>query len=495
MKSKYTLLIIFALLACFSSQGQEKQMKLSLDDVIELASQQSLDAFRNKNMFRASYWEYRYYKADRLPSLSLDATPVDFNHSRNREYNSQTKEEEYVQREYFSSDFGLSLNQNIALTGGSLFLRSELGMVKNLSGDESNSYQSTPISIGYQQELNGYNKLRWQARIEPLKYEKAKKVFIESREELAMKATQRFFSLVSAEINLSIAKNNKASADTLYKIGKGRFQIGTVTQDELLNLQLSQLRSEQALNSTKLELLRSQADLNSFLGLDKDTEISCIVPSEIPELEVKAGTAISQALENNPEILDQKQQLLEEDQRVAEAKAETGLNTSIYAMYGLDQSSDELGDVYDNPDKSQRFQLGVNIPIIDWGRRKGRYQMAEYSREVVKATVRQARIDFEQEIAQTVMEFNLQGSQVRNAALADTVAQQGFEVTFQRFLIGKVDVINLNQARNDLEQARKDYVLALNAYWRYYYTIRRLTLYDFAAESPLSEEYEKILEN
>ena len=466
-----------------------------MDDVIELASQQSLDAFRNKNMFRASYWEYRYYKADRLPSLSLDATPVDFNHYRNREYNSQTKEEEYVQREYFSSDFGLSLNQNIALTGGSLFLRSELGMVKNLSGDESNSYQSTPISIGYQQELNGYNKLRWQARIEPLKYEKAKKVFIESRESLAIKATQRFFSLVSAEINLSIAKNNKASADTLYKIGKGRFQIGTVTQDELLNLQLSQLRSEQALNSTKLELLRSQADLNSFLGLEKGTEISCIVPSEIPELEVKAGIAISQALENNPEILDQKQQLLEEDQRVAEAKAETGLNTSIYAMYGLDQSSDEFGDVYDNPDKSQRFQLGVNIPIIDWGRRKGRYQMAEYSREVVKATVRQARIDFEQEIAQTVMEFNLQGSQVRNAALADTVAQQGFEVTFQRFLIGKVDVINLNQARNDLEQARKDYVLALNAYWRYYYTIRRLTLYDFAAESALSEEYEKILEN
>ncbi|HKJ44025.1 MAG TPA: TolC family protein [Sunxiuqinia sp.] len=495
MKSKYTLLFIVAIISFLPAIGQEHDLKLTLDDVIDLASKQSLDAFRNKNMYRASYWEYRYYKADRLPTLSLNATPLDFNRYRNREYNFQTNEEEYVQREYFNSDFGLSLSQNIALTGGQLFLRSDLGMVKNLNGDKSNSYQSTPISIGYQQDLNGYNALKWKARIEPLKYDKAKKVFIESRETLSMKATQRFFDLVAAEINLSIAENNKASADTLYKIGKGRFQVGTITQDELLNLQLSQLRAEQAMNKAHLGLLRAQADLDSFLGLDKNTKITCVIPKEIPTLEVEAGEAIDEATNNNQEILNEKQQLLQQDRQVAQAKAETGLNTSIFASYGLDQSSDEFKKVYDNPDRSQRFRLGVNIPIVDWGRRKGRYQMAEYSREVAKATVRQDRIDFEQNVAQTVMEFNLQGSQVQNAALADTVAQQGYDVAFQRFLIGKVDVINLNQARNDLEQARKDYISALNTYWRYYYTIRRLTLYDFESDSTLSAEYDKLLEN
>lgn len=494
MKTKYFIVTVLLVWAGVKVQAQE-QLKLSLSDVIELASQQSLDAFRNKNMFRASYWEYRYFKADRLPSLTLDATPLDFNRYRNREYNFQTNEEEYVQREYLNSDFGLSLNQNVALTGGRLFLRSELGMVKNLSGDKKNSYQSTPISIGYQQNLNGYNELKWKAKIEPLKYEKAKKVFIESREELAMKATQNFFSLVAAEINLSIAENNKASADTLYTIGKGRFQVGTVTQDELLNLQLKQLQADQSLNSARMELVRAQTQLNSFLGLEKEVKISCIVPKEIPELEIKAGEAIAIALENSPEILDQQQRLLAEDQRVDEAKSETGLNTSIYALYGLDQASAEFEDVYTDPDQRQRFRLGVNIPIVDWGRRKGRYQMAEYNREVVKASVRQARIDFEQNVAQTVMEFNLQSDQVRNASLADTVAQKGFEVAFQRFLIGKLNVINFNQARNDLETARRDYVTALNAYWRYYYSVRRLTLFDFAEDMPLTEQYDQILEN
>ena len=121
--------------------------------------------------------------------------------------------------------------------------------------------------------------------------------------------------------------------------------------------------------------------------------------------------------------------------------------------------------------------------------------MAESNREVARAQVKQDRIDFEQDVYQTVMEFNLQAEQVRNAALADTVAQRGYEVTFQRFLIGKRDVINLNQARNDLENARKSYVSALNTYWRYYYTIRQLTLFDFSKDESLSEEYEKILQN
>ena len=83
---------------------------------------------------------------------------------------------------------------------------------------------------------------------------------------------------------------------------------------------------------------------------------------------------------NNPFSLEQQQQLLEENETVARAKAEAGFNTNIYAIYGLDQSSNQFSEVYKNPDNSQRFRLGVSIPIVDWGRRKGRYQMAQYNR-------------------------------------------------------------------------------------------------------------------
>ena len=120
--------------------------------------------------------------------------------------------------------------------------------------------------------------------------------------------------------------------------------------------------------------------------------------------------------------------------------------------------------------------------------------MAESNREVAKARIKQERIDFEQQVYQDIIEFNLQSEQVTNAALADTVAQKGYEVTLQRFLIGKVDVLKLNTARNDLETARSRYVEELRKYWNYYYRIRMWTLFDFVKGETLSAEYDKILQ-
>jgi outer membrane protein TolC len=495
MKLTTTLLLVIFAGFFGGAQAQSDRYDLSLDEVIRIAGQKSLDAFRYKNMYLASYWENRSYKADKLPSLTLSATPLDFNHYRKREYNFQTNEDQYVLRNYFNSDMSLQLSQNIGLTGGSLFLSSDLGMVKNLGGDAITSYQATPISIGYQQSLNGYNALRWESRIEPLIFEKAKKTFIQDQENLAIRSTSMFFDLVDAQIQLKIAENNRANADTVYKIGKGRFQVGTITQDQLLTLELGQLNAHQALSKAKLEVQRAQSGLNSYLMLDKQTQINCVVPSQIPALQIDAAEALDLSLKNNPDILDQKQQMLQQDQAVAQAKSQSGLNTTLFALYGLNQSSEAFKQVYNQPDQSQRVQIGVTIPIIDWGRRKGRLMMAESNREVVSARVRQARIDFEQNIFQSVMEFNLQAEQVKNAAKADTVAQKGYEIAFQRFLIGKVDVTDLNIARTSLESARKAYINEVKTYWSYYFRLRMLTLYDFVKREQLTAEYDKIIQN
>jgi len=492
MKTIFLLLIITCSFS-FLATSQEKII-LSLDDVIQIASSQSIDAFRNKNMYLASYWEFRFYQAERLPGISLSTTPVDYNRFLKKEYNFETNEDEYRLREYVNSDIGLAATQNVGFSGGQLFLRSEIAMIKNLAGEQNTSYSATPFSIGFSQELNGYNELKWKSKIEPLKFEKAKKEFIQDIEDLRIKSTMQFFQLITAQIQKGIAATNYANADTLYKIGKGRFQVGTVTQDELLKMELSLLNAEQALSMAQLEEKRAQANLNSFLGMEKTVEIECIIPSEIPELQIDPDIALTQAVQNNPEMINHQQQKLQQDQNVKRTKSETGLNTSLFAMYGRSKSSEEFTDVYGQPDKSQRFNVGINVPIVDWGRTKGRVSMAESNREVALATIKQERIDFEMDIFQSVMEFNLQGSQVKNAAKADTVAQLGYDVTFQRFLIGKINVINLNIASTDQENARIAYLNRLRDYWTRYFRLRSLTLFDFETNTPLMVNYDEILE-
>ncbi len=492
---KHVLLSIVILTLLIQTATAQDKKILTLFDVIETASAQSLDAFRNENMYLASYWEFRYFKAERLPTLSLQATAIDYNRSMQKVYNYDENRDEYKPREDLNSDLALLINQNVGLTGGQIFARSELNLSQKLGNDKISSYSSTPFSVGYSQPINGYNRLRWTAKIEPLKFEKAKRNFIQSKEELAIKANRLFFDLVDAQIEVNISLTNLSNADTLYQIGQGRFQVGTVTQDELLNLELNYMNSKLALTRANLGLERARAQLNSFLGFNKDTKIECLIPVELPDIQINASNAVDLALTNNPEMLNQQQRLLEEDRKVNQAKSENGVSGDLYALYGLNQNSEIFSEVYQDPLDRQRLRIGVDIPILDWGRRKGQLAMAKSNREVVRISVNQEKMDFEQEVIMNVMEFNLQPEQVLNTAKADTIAQLGYDVTQQRFLIGKVDVTKLNLARTDQEKARRAYIQALRSYWDYYFSIRQLTLYDFIDNITLSEDFDRILEN
>ena len=488
----YQLALLFWFLPSIYIAGQNKdtvRLSLTLDDAIELAHQQSLSSFRSKNMYLAKYWEFRSYKAGRLPLLSLSATPLDYDRS---VYLNENRV--FTERASFTSSGTLSLQQNLVLTGGVFDITSDLRRVQSLDNDVT-EFASTPVSIGFRQSLNGYNRFRWQSRIEPLKFEQAKKEYLQSLESLSIQAVNNFFGVVSAEINIEIAKTNYSNADTLYRIGRGRFEIGTVTQDELLDLELGLLNAELAKSRASIDLRQSYASLNSFLGLPDNVQIKCVAPAQVPLFKIEAGKALSMAMDNNPDVIDFKRRLLVAREDVAKARSESGLSAGLRGNLGINRRAGELPMAYESPfGEQQQISVTVSAPIIDWGLRKGKIQMARSNHEVIEATIKQSKIDFEQEVLINILDFNLQEIQVGIAAKADTIAQMGFEVTKQRFMIDKVDVIRLNSARNSLDSAKRGYIAALRRFWVSYYGVRELTLYDFLNDKPLMEDLDQLLQ-
>jgi len=494
MKKYLVLVLCISILPVITGKSQVV-LDLTLEQAIELAHRQSLFSFRAKNMYLASYWEFRSFKANRLPSLNLSTTPVDFSQRVIPDYTG----EEFKEVNVFSSSGTLGIRQNFTLTGGVFDISSKLQRIDNMNQtdlDKKISFASTPISVGFRQSLNGYNSFRWQARTEPLKFEMAKKTYLQSLQSIAVQAIMYFFNAIDAEIEKQIAEKNYANADTLHRIGSGRFNIGTVTQDELLDLELGLLNAEMSLARSQIGLREAKTSLNSFLGLPEDIVIRCIVPTEIPDLKINVNDALNMALENNPTMLNYELSLLNAGESVARTRANTGLDASIRASAGLNRQGKTFSDVYQTPfGNDQVVSVSLNIPIMDWGYRKGQIQMAKSNQEVTEIQVAQNRIDFEQNIINEVLKFNLQEKQVAIASKADTIAQLGFNVTMQRFMIDKVDVIRLNSARTSLDSAKRAYYAALRNYWSSFYTIRQLTLYDFLNKKTLIEELDELLQS
>jgi outer membrane protein TolC len=284
------------------------------------------------------------------------------------------------------------------------------------------------------------------------------------------------------------------NADTLFQIAKGRYNLGTIAEDELLQMELSYLNAGTAINESEINLRDREIRLRSFLGFNQNVRLELIIPNEIPTLQVEVSEVLRLAEENNPDLIALDRQLVEAQSSVAQAKAEKGLNANLTASYGLRDQDPEFNLAYDKPNKQQSIRVGFTLPILDWGLGRGRYKMAKSSQELTQVQVEQSRIDFEQNLLLDVQQFNLQDDQVKIAAKSDTVAAKMFEVTKQRFLIGKIDVLELNNADSKKDQNKRSYIQALNNYWNYFYNIRALTLYDFINKKPLETDYEKLVE-
>jgi outer membrane protein TolC len=487
-----SLIILFASVLTVPAMPQEIK-RLTLDEVISLAAEQSPNALIAKHRFRASYWQYRTFVADYRPILSLSGNLPDYSTAYSRVWNSVSQQWEYASTNVLQTSGSLSLAQNIGFTGGSISLYSDMTYEKNFE-TEGERYITSPLNIRLTQPLFRYNELRWQKKIEPLKYEEARKTYLRDVENVHMMAVQYFFNLALAQINREIAETNMQNADTLYQIAKGRYNLGTIAEDELLQMELSYLNAGTAINESEMNLRDRELKLRSFLGFNQSVRLELLIPNEVPELQVEVSEVLKLAEQNNPELIALERQLVEAQSSVAQARAEKGLNANLTASYGLRDQDPVLDLAYQQPNQQQTIRVGFSLPILDWGQGRGRYKMAKSSEELTRVQVEQSRSDFEQSLLLDVQQFNMQDDQVKIAAKSDTVAAKMFEVTKQRFLIGKIDVLELNNADTKKDQNKRNYIQALNNYWTYYYNMRALTLFDFITRKPLETDYEKLVE-
>jgi outer membrane protein TolC len=493
MKKLPLFFIIAVLLFSADRINAQEIKKLTLSEVIKLAEEQSPNALIARNRFRSSYWQYRTFIAEYRPGLTLSGTTPNYGNSYNRVYNSQTQSYEYVQTENFQTLGSLALAQNIGFTGGSIALQSDLTYEHDYTKNVE-QFVSVPTSIRLVQPIFRYNELKWQKKTEPLRYNAAKKAFLANIENVHQMAVMNFFSLALAQINKQIAEMNYSNADTLYRIAKGRYTLGTIAEDELLQMQLSWLNTETSRKEAAMNLRDRQIRLASFLGFNQGVTIELILPTEIPNLQVNSQEVFDLAMANNPEILNQQLTVLLAQSSVAQAKAERGLNANIIANFGLQGKDQDIRVAYDQLSRNQGIRVNFTLPILDWGLGKGKYRMAKSSLELAQVQSEQAIVDFQQNLYLDVEQFNLQAEQVAIAAKSDTVAMKRYEVTKQRFLIGKIAVLDLNDADARKDQNKRAFVQSLQNYWNYYYNMRALTLFDFINRKPIETDYEKLLE-
>lgn len=476
MNNLYKAFIVFICVTGFVHTAFSQQ-QFSMERILEITRNQSPLSKQAETRKENRYWQYRLYKSNYNPQLKLSGNVPGYN----RDYFQNITDSGKVvfqTRKRTDALVNLGLEQPIFFTGGLLIVNTNLNRVDDYTYDYT-SWNGTPVNVELRQPIFAFNKLRWDKKTEPLRYEESKRGYVEEMESVYEITVTRFFTVLDAQINLQLAESNLANNDTIYKIEQGRYNIGTTTKDKLLQAELQLLQSRQDVTSARINLQNSKLALITYIGLKDFDNYELTLPQEIPVMNLNVETALKYARENRADFVAFERRKMEADREVAEARGQR-FQVDLSASYGFNNSGSVYEDVYNDPYSQQRVNVGFIIPVLDWGRNRARMRTAMANQKLNDFIIAQDEVTFEQEIVTQVAQFEVLLSQIEITKKSDEIAQERYLVSQNRYLVGKIDITNLNIALKEKDNAKRSYVTALRDFWTAFFVLRRLTLFDFS---------------
>jgi outer membrane protein TolC len=463
---------------------QQDTVKLSLKQVVELAKNNSIAAKQAIAVKETQYWQWRTFKSNYQPQLSLSGILPGYS----KTYKQVVQPNGSILFQPVHNDnssLTIDFSQSITATGGTIYGTTEMTRFNDFDR-KSILYSGVPYALGYSQPVLQYNGLKWDKKIEPLKYKESQQAFIESQEDIAIKVEGYFFDLLLSQVNLRIAETNLKNTQNIMSVAEVKFDLGKISKNEILQLQLELLNSHKAVGVAKRNIEIANLTLRSYMGYESNAIISLIVPDDIGNIEVKADKILEEAFANRSDAIAFARRLAEAKREVAKAKGQNGLIANLTANLGYSNSARNISDVYRSPQNQQLLQLQFAVPILDWGRSKSRTKTTLANQQFIEYAVEQDKQIFRQQIITQVTLFNMLKEQIASNAQADSIAGEKYRIARERYLLGDLSITDLSIAFQENDRAKRDFINALRDFWGAYYQLRYLSLYDLEKKQKIT---------
>src|SRR5690606_1018236 len=211
------------------------------------------------------------------------------------------------------------------------------------------------------------------------------------------------------------------------------------------------------LKNSEIELQRATFSLSNYLNIGKGERLTVVLPERPKSIDIPVEQALLLATENNPDYVGHRQEILEAEREVERTSREATFQARFSASAGFNQVDPTFAGAYRSPLQQNLVSVGLTIPILDWGVRKGKVNMARNNLNVTRISTQQREQSLEQDIIVTVSDFGVQQDMVNSAEEALELAVAAFQATKQRFMIGKSDINSLTLSLNRQKEAQKNY--------------------------------------
>jgi outer membrane protein TolC len=458
---------------------------LTLDAAIAMAQQRGPSARSAERSREAARYRDRAYNARLLPQLSLTGDAPSYSRAiiPVLQPDDNTRFAAQQQRQ---SSLGLQVGQRLPFTGGDLFIQSGVTNINILGQQDTRLWRTNPVQLGIRQPIVRLNALAWDNREQDIRIDAAEQQYPEAREGIAQQTASLSFDLFAARTALANAQANADVNDTLLTLNRGRYEVGRIGENDLLQSELQVLRARNALDAARLAEQRAEAALRLQLGLPSNALVALSVTNAVPVVVVDTTVAVAQALRNGGRCATP----------TCTCCSSVGWRRRGAIRAAGPRSPPASGTARPRRRSTTRTGRRCRASSSRWVWRcrwcsGGRARRRSRPRGPIRTGWRRMcaclREQWVQDARFAALELEEASRLLVTAAKADTVGAKRFEVARNRYSIGRIDISNLYIAQTEKDQALEAYVRALRGYWDAYYRVRRLTLYDFEAGKRIRE--------
>ena len=317
-------------------------------------------------------------------------------------------------------------------------------------GDTSSALQGLMIAASW--ELDLWGRLRYARNAAQQDYASARADFEFARQSLAAATARAWFTATQLSLQARIASDMARASDTLANLAGDRERVGVGSDTETAVARATALGLETS--AQQLELARSQAvrALEILIGRYPAAELSARAePVALPE-PVAAGMPL-QMLERRPDVIAAERRVAAAFDRIGEAKAARLPQLTLSLNFGAFESEIlQLQEDYENPSGGLGGRLLA--PLYTGGKLNAQVEIRTLQQREAISNYAGIALRAIGEVENALAASTSLDSQVR--LLSQVVNQQtrAFDLTQDRFRVGRADQRAVEQQRLSLQQAQ-----------------------------------------
>lgn len=458
-----------------SLKGQYASPVISLQELQELAGQQSPEVNIARSQWQISAYHKKIAQAALKPEIGLTSSLPGI--TRQIEYLVlDDGTQDFITRSQSFSTANLYVSQAIPITGGKVTMSSGVFHIRNFGQNNTDLWQSTPLLLQVEQPLFQPNQYRWDIRLADQQMQVGYTQYFFAQQQAILTATEQYFDALLAQVTSENAALNQLNNDSILQITRQRYALGKVSESSLLQSQQRLLEAENQFQKASIQLQQAANRILTTLTPDQQQLDYLTIPEKWPTIQMSITKAEELALSHSTELQQLALEKLQQQRTREEVKSENGLQADIIASFGLNQTGSNLGDAYRDPIDRQYATVGISLPIWNGGKRAAEFGRMETEAQMIRQKQESRTNQTLAEVRHLMLSLDQLEQQLLTARTIDKLAGQRYIITLERYKNGRVSLQELFLAQQEKDLTSQTYLYTLREGWINYERLQLLLL-------------------